>query len=232
MQTIIAAYGELLQEVDRWFADCLGRHPAEIACTNGCSACCCSLFDITLLDAWNLKRGFDRLPATVRGQVRARATARLAEIQLLWPEFSEPFLLNLRPEEEWSSLMSDEDETPCPLLADNGSCLVYEARPMTCRLHGLPLIDVSGEVMHDEWCTMNLTGCADPLALPGLAGEFDRILRDEVRLGRRFSQQLLGEVVHELDTFIPMALLVDFAEFDWKGWWQRHRSTIFRLQQP
>ncbi|WP_348240453.1 hypothetical protein, partial [Salmonella enterica] len=71
---------------------------------------------------------------------------------------------------------------------------------MTCRLHGLPLIDISGEVMHDEWCTMNLVGCADPLALPGLAGEFDRILRDEVRLGRRFSKQLVGEVVHELDT--------------------------------
>lgn len=232
MQTILATYGELLAEVDRWFAGCMERHPAEIACTSGCSACCCSLFDITLLDAWHLKNGFDRLPPTTRRQVLAKVEARVAEIREQWPDFSEPYLLNLRPEEEWSRVMSDEDETPCPLLADDGTCLVYDVRPMTCRLHGLPLIDVSGEVLHDEWCTMNLTGCADPLTLPGLAGEFDRILRDEVRLGRLFSQQLLGEVVHELDTFIPTALLVDFAGFDWKGWWQVHRSRVLRLQTP
>ncbi len=232
MQTILAAYGDLLAEVDRWFAGCLERHPAEIACTSGCSACCCSLFDITLLDAWNLKSGFDRLPEPVRDKVRSKAVDRLTEIRGLWPEFAAPYLLNLRPEEEWNGVMSDEDETPCPLLADDGRCLVYDVRPMTCRLHGLPLIDVSGEVMHDEWCTMNLTGCGDPLELKSLAGEFDRMLRDEVRLGRSFSQQLLGEVVHELDTFIPTAVLIDFAGFDWKGWWQVHRDRVLRLQAP
>ncbi len=232
MQTILAAYGDLLAEVDRWFAGCLERHPAEIACTSGCNACCCSLFDITLLDAWRLKSGFDRLPLTTRRQILAKVEARLAEIREQWPDFSEPYLLNLQPEEEWSRVVSDEDETPCPLLTDDGTCLVYDVRPMTCRLHGLPLIDVSGEIMHDEWCTMNLTGCADPLTLPGLAGEFDRILRDEVRLGRLFSKQLLGEVVHELDTFIPTAVLVDFEGFDWKGWWQVHRSRVLRLQAP
>ncbi len=231
MQTIHAAYGALLKEVDRWFAGCLEHYPTEIACSRGCSDCCCSLFDITLLDAWHLKSGFDRLPERLREPALAKSKARLAELSSHWPGFSEPYLLNLRPEEEWGRLMSDEDETPCPLLADDGVCLVYEYRPMTCRLHGLPLIDVSGEVMHDEWCTMNLTGCADPLALPGLAADFDRMLRDEVRLGRLFSQQLLGEVVHELDTFIPTALLMDFERFDWNGWWREHRCRILRLQQ-
>lgn len=232
MQTIITAYGALLSEVDRWFAGCMERHPGEISCTSGCSACCCSLFDITLLDAWYLKSGFDRLPDRLRRPSLAKATTRLAELCELWPDFSEPYLLNLRPEEEWSGLMSDDDETPCPLLADNGTCLVYDYRPMTCRLHGLPLIDISGEIMHDEWCTMNLAGCSNPLALPGLAGEFDRIFREEVRLGRQFSEQLLGEVVFELDTFIPTALLVDFMRFDWDGWWQDNRGRVLRLQQP
>lgn len=231
MQTIISAYGSLLSQVDRWFAGCVERHPDQIACVRGCGDCCCSLFDITLLDAWLLKAGFDRLPDELRRPVIARAEARLAELRGHWSDFSEPYLLNLRPEEEWSALMSDEDETPCPLLSDSGTCLVYDHRPMTCRLHGLPLIDVSGEIMHDEWCTMNLTGCNDPLALPSLAGEFNRIFCEEVRLGREFTGQLLGEVVHELDTFIPTALLVDFTRFDWEGWWRDHRERIGQLQQ-
>lgn len=232
MQTTLTAYNALLKEVDRWFAGCLERHPGEITCTSGCCDCCCSLFDITLLDAWHLKSGFDRLPEQLRRPALAKAEARLAGLHQVWPDLAAPYILNLRPEEEWSALMSDEDETPCPLLADNGSCLVYDHRPMTCRLHGLPLIDISGEIMHDEWCTMNFAGCGDPLALPGLAGEFDRLFREEVRLGRQFTGQLLGEVVHELDTFIPTALLVDFTRFDWDGWWQRHRNRIMQLQQP
>jgi Fe-S-cluster containining protein len=102
------------------------------------------------------------------------------------------------------------------LLDSEGHCLVYEHRPMTCRLHGLPLIDISGEVMHDEWCTENFRG-ANPLTLAeGLKGDFDRFFREEVKLDRELSQQLFGTIIYELDTVIPAALLIDFARISLK----------------
>lgn len=217
MDEILKRNKELLSQVDAWFSRCMETFPEHIACQSGCSACCRGTFDITLLDAYYLKRGFDALPVPVKDAVLAKCRERLALMREHWPELDHPFVLNYRPEEDWELLMPDEDETPCVLLGDDGRCLVYENRPMTCRLHGIPLIDTEGEVMHDEWCTMNFTD-VDPLALAGLTAPFDAIFREEVALFRDFTERLLGRRVSELDTFIPLALLIDFDGFDWKRW--------------
>lgn len=215
MNEILSAYKNLLSEVDVWFSRCIALFPDKIACSIGCSECCRSLFDITILDAALLQSAFDRLPEAVRKSVRSRAEERLQQIQAIWPEFDQPFTLNHRPESDWQELMPEDDETPCVLLDNSGNCLLYDCRPMTCRLHGLPLIDVSGEIMHDEWCSKNFPG-SDPLLLEGLRSDFDRILRAEVALDRLFTKELLGRVVYECDTFIPTAILIDFADIKLK----------------
>lgn len=217
MDDLLKRYGSLLAEVDGWFGACLEKFGDTIACKAGCSDCCRGLFDITLLDACYLKSGFDRLPAARRETVAAKAQARLATMQGLWPEFEPPYLLNHRPEEEWEQLMPDDDEAPCVLLGDDGNCLVYDYRPMTCRLHGLPLIDRSGEVMHDEWCTLNFTG-DDPLAMAALRWEFQVLFRRELLLFREVTLRLFKESINELDTFIPTALFIDFTGFPWEEW--------------
>ena len=90
-------------------------------------------------------------------------------------------------------------------------------RPMTCRLHGLPLIDISGEVMEDEWCTRNFTGI-DPLVQLNLRERFAEMFYREAWLGRCYTEELLGKALGELDSFIPAALLLDFRDFDWRKW--------------
>jgi len=215
MNEILKEYHGLLTEVDQWFHRCLARSGDRVHCSAGCSGCCRGLFDITLLDAALLKAGFDRLAGGTRELVLDRCGERLAGMQRLWPDFAPPFILNYRPEEEWELLMPEDDETPCPLLGADGRCLVYGFRPMTCRLHGLPLVDLTGEVHHDEWCTRNFVG-ADPLADTGIRGDFPRIFREEVLLFRHFTRQLLGREFQELDTVIPTALLMDFTRFDWR----------------
>jgi len=217
MEAILQEYGELLRKVDRWFAACTERHPSAISCRTGCSECCCALFDITLLDAWYLKHGFDRLDATTKATVLVQAQERLLSLQRIWPDFDAPYLLNYRPEEEWEILMPDDDETPCPLLGADGRCLVYDYRPMTCRLHGLPLVDISGEVLHDEWCTLNFTG-SNPLGLKDLRWEFNVLFREELLIFRDLTFKLFKHRVNELDTFIPTALLTDFERFPWRKW--------------
>ena len=217
MEQILKRHKDLLAQVDAWFARSMELYPEKIACRSGCSACCRSLFDITLLDAYYLKIGFDALPAETRENVLAKVRGRLRLMRGEWPEFDHPFVVNYRPEEEWEPLMPEEDETPCVLVGEDGRCLVYLNRPMTCRLHGIPLVDTEGELMHDDWCTLNFTG-GDPLELPGLAAPFDAMFRQEVALFRDFTGELLGRRMSELDTFIPTALLIDFQTFDWTAW--------------
>ena len=217
MDDILACYGLLLKEVDEWFTHASSLAGPEVSCRKGCSACCRGLFDITLLDACYLNKGLDKLAEIDKEAVLKRAEDRLVSLQKLWPEFTLPYLLNYRPEEDWEDLMPEEDETPCVLLGADGNCLVYDYRPMTCRLNGLPLIDVSGEPFYDEWCTLNFTG-KDPLHQEGLRWKFRAHFQAELDLFHLFTRELLGRPVNELDTFIPTALMIDFDEFDWHGW--------------
>lgn len=218
LDDILRAYGTLLREVDLWFNCCQTALPDQIRCGQGCSGCCRALFDITLLDAWQLQRGFQLLPPATQAEIQGKASQRLAAMRRQWPEFAAPYLLNYRPEADWEQLMPDEDETPCVFLDDVGRCLVYDHRPMTCRLHGMPLVDLNGEVMYDEWCTENFPD-ADPLDLPQLRAPFDAMFRQEVTLLQQLTQQLFGHGLGELDTFIPLAALVDYEEFAWSSWW-------------
>ncbi len=216
MMAILDEYRELLLTVDDWFDRCLQAAGCHIRCARGCSECCRGLFDITLLDAALLKSGFDRLPQERQKEVQAKAERQVARLQKGWPDFAPPYILNAMPDEQWTE-MPEDDMTPCALLSDEGDCLVYADRPMTCRLHGLPNIDISGERFSDEWCTTNFRD-ADPLAMNELRWEFRAAFEKEIAFFGRFTSELLGAPRNELDTFIPAALLVDFDRFPWKDW--------------
>lgn len=210
MKDLLERYGKLLQEVDRWFDGCIQRHGDLIACNRGCSACCRGLFDITILDALYLRSGIDALPEAVQQSLRRKAADRLAALAAINPSFVSPWILNRIPEDEWEALMPEEDETPCLLLGEDGSCLVYGQRPMTCRLNGIPLFDTSGEAVMEEWCTMNFRG-SDAALLQDLRHPFLDLFAQELLLFRELTRRLLGEAINELDTFIPAAVILDAA---------------------
>jgi len=106
--------------------------------------------------------------------------------------------------------MPEDDLTPCPLLGGAGRCLVYAQRPMTCRLHGLPHMDISGESFSDAFCTLNFTD-SDPLKIAALRHPFAQTFAREFDLLADLAEKLLGRRQLELDTFIASALLIDFS---------------------
>lgn len=208
MNTLLDRYGVLLSEVDAWFRRCLEQHQDLIACRNGCSECCRGLFDITLLDAFYLKRGFDKLSEPIKTELARGASRRLELLSGENPAFAEPWLLNGIPEDDWDALMPEEDETPCLLLSETGGCLIYDYRPMTCRLNGIPLIDVSGEELFDEWCTLNFTG-EDPRRLDELRFGFTELFAQELLLFQELIRLLTGAAQNEVDLFIPAAIVME-----------------------
>jgi Fe-S-cluster containining protein len=140
-----------------------------------------------------------------------RCRPRLRELQQRWPQLTNPYLLNELADDSWTA-MPEGDETPCPLLGADGLCLVYPFRPMTCRLHGLPNLDRSGEDFSTDLCTLHP---GDPRTLPEtvLRWPFRDAFNREIALLRAFTLQLTGTPTSEADTFIPLALLADYRCF-------------------
>ena len=215
MNHTLKQYKDLLQSVDDWFAFCSAKAGPEISCRRACTGCCRGLFEISLLDARLLQEGYTALPADRQRPIKEKAEHRLRELQERWPELQPPYILNNLPHDEWQE-MPEDDMTPCPLLSGEGLCLVYDHRPLTCRLHGLPNIDVSGEIFSDEYCSLNFRN-SDPLQNEELRWGFRKIFAEEFELLGAFSKQLTGRRQLELDTFIPTALLIDFSSPDWQN---------------
>lgn len=226
MNELLNRYRTLLETIDRWFAARQAALPTTIVCSDGCCGCCRGLFDISLLDARLLRAGFEQLPDVTRTAVAAQAGARLADLQQRWPDFAPPYILNLMDDSAWVE-MPEDDLTPCPLLDPAGRCLVYAHRPMTCRLHGLPQIDISGEIFLEEYCSRNFIG-RQPLEMGELRHDFKELFTAEFALLRDFAEKLCELDSAELDTFIPLAVLIDFDGFDWKEWAEKERQTLTR----
>lgn len=206
---LLLNYRQLIEGIDRWFSACLDQFPEQIKCAAGCSACCRGLFEISLLDAALLQQGFRRLSQEVQQTALNKAKQRLAELQQQWPELVHPYILNRLPHNDWEE-MPEDDPTPCPLLGEDGSCLVYKNRPLICRLHGLPNIDLSGRIFMADYCTLNFPGL-DAAQNKDLRHCFHATYQQEFDLLGEFSELVLGERNLEIDTFIPLALLIQFA---------------------
>lgn len=211
---ILQRYRRLMGDVDVWFNTCLDAGGENLSCRSGCSGCCKALFDISLLDAWTLREEFNRLPVSVREQVKARCAPRLTELKRRWPQLTPPYILNDLPEEEWTDMPEDDQES-CPLLDQEGRCLVYASRPMICRLHGLPHIDINGEDFSGVVCSLHRTDPEKILPEDVVRWHFRETFEAEVALMREFAFELTGGEETYLDTFIPLALLADYEAVDW-----------------
>ncbi|HLH31572.1 MAG TPA: hypothetical protein VKY31_10240, partial [Terriglobia bacterium] len=59
--------------IDEWFKGIREKYSGQMQCGKGCTACCHGLFDISLADAVDVARGFDRLPEDVQQRVLSEA---------------------------------------------------------------------------------------------------------------------------------------------------------------
>lgn len=104
---------------------------AWLACRPGCNQCCIGSFPITALDAMRLREGLaalERSDPQRAARVRERAQAMVEQIREVFPE--DPLAGVLEKE-------GALDNEPCPALdPQTGTCDLYAARPITCRIFG------------------------------------------------------------------------------------------------
>ena len=149
LDPVVAAYRDLLQRLDRWFADSSDRNPGIVPCRPGCSACCHGPFDISVADVVLIREAVARLPANAREEVARRALAQVERMQELEPGWDSREGLGGMTEEEFDRVSDAMASAPCPLLNDQGACRIYQDRPLVCRLIGLGVVTPAGRVIEN-----------------------------------------------------------------------------------
>lgn len=131
---------QLVQIVDAATAEAAQRAGPWVKCAPGCTQCCVGVFAISQLDAARLREGLQELAESDPARAHAvRERARLARERLA-AEFPGDARTGILDPERGAEFEEFENEEPCPALnPETGLCDLYVARPMTCRVFGLPL---------------------------------------------------------------------------------------------
>jgi len=109
-------------------------------------------------------------------------------------------------------IVDSANNPACPCLGDAGECLIYEHRPLACRLEGVPMVDVN-EGLFGDWCELNFVEGVPDSAMRDLKLDYNRIDASEETRSAAIARQS-GLPDPRAVTFIPSVI----AEFDrfWK----------------
>jgi Fe-S-cluster containining protein len=130
-------YEAVVSMVDQVFDRVKKEYPKEVFCREKCSDCCYAIFDLTLIEALYLNHKFnEKFSGTEKADLIAIAdkTDR-ALVKMKRDAYKK--VKDGADQLEIVGRMSQE-RVRCPLLGDNNLCLMYENRPITCRVYGIP----------------------------------------------------------------------------------------------
>ncbi len=141
---IFARYEALVAEADAVFAHVRKTYPECVICEQGCSDCCHALFDLSLVEAMYLNKIFAEKISY--GKERSDILLNAADIDRRLVRMKRDFYRAAKDGKSPEGIMADAARVriPCPLLNAQNTCILYEYRPITCRLYGVPL-NISGK---------------------------------------------------------------------------------------
>ncbi|MGD9365016.1 MAG: YkgJ family cysteine cluster protein [Desulfobacteraceae bacterium] len=198
-------YKALVDQADAVFKKVQEEYNECVACKVGCADCCHALFDLTLIEAMFIKSQFDKvIPKEQRAGLIDRANTADRKVYKLKRDASKAYQ-NGEPENKILEKMAEE-RIRCPLLDDSNKCELYESRPITCRLYGIPT--VIGGKAHTCGMSRFEAGKQYPTV------KLDAIQRKLYEISYDLAREIRSRYPKLAEVLVPlsMALLTDYDE--------------------
>jgi Fe-S-cluster containining protein len=131
-------YEEVLAMADKVFERVKSKHSECVKCKTKCSDCCNALFDLYLIEALYINDKFNKKFKEGERErlIEKSNTADRTIYKLKRKAYKD--LESGKDENELLSKMAEE-RIRCPLLNDDDMCNLYDHRPITCRIYGIPI---------------------------------------------------------------------------------------------
>lgn len=130
-------YTAVIADADSVFRTVRERYAENVRCEKGCSDCCHALFDLTLVEALYLNTAFN---AKFSGAARNTILQRADESDRAVHKLKKAAVKAVKDGENAAKILDEmaKVRVRCPLLSDEGLCEMYDERPATCRIYGVP----------------------------------------------------------------------------------------------
>ena len=130
-------YEAVVNMVDQVFDRVKKEFPKEVFCREKCSDCCYAIFDLTLIEALYLNHKFNE---KFSGKEKADLIAIADKTDRALAKMKRDAYKKVKDGADQLEIVGrmSQERVRCPLLGENDLCLMYEQRPITCRVYGIP----------------------------------------------------------------------------------------------
>ncbi len=198
LEEIFLEYEIFTAQIEKIFADMTEKYPQEIKCEKACGDCCHAVFDLSLVEAISINRAFHEKfdYGNTRSFIMDQANNVDRTLTKLKQQFFKDTQKGLSDEEIMQK--ASQVKVRCPLLGSDDTCLLYEARPITCRVYGIPTV-INGKGHVCPKCNFEQGGQYPTLHL-------DKI-QDRLALMSRKISKVLGSKYSELhNVYVPVSM--------------------------
>jgi Fe-S-cluster containining protein len=197
-QTIVKQADELFERVQK-------EHPECVTCKIKCADCCHALFDLTLIEAIYINYQFKKI---IQGKEKRSIIEKANRADRKTHIIKKRAYDSKKAGKEETEILMDiaAERVRCPLLNDDEQCDLYEYRPITCRLYGIPT-SIGGR-SH----TCGKSGFVEGKPYPAV--NLDAIQKRLYDISHEFVREIKTKYVKMADMLVPlsMAILTDFDE--------------------
>lgn len=198
-------YEEVLAMADKVFERVKSEHLECVKCKTTCSDCCNALFDLYLIEALYINDKFNK---KFKDGERERIVEKSNTADRTIHKLKRKAYKDLESGKDENEILSKmaEERVRCPLLNDDDMCDLYEYRPITCRLYGIPTS--IGGVSH----TCGLSAFAEGKQYPTV--NLEKIQNKLYEISVELVKEIKSRHVKLADVLVPlsMALLTIYDE--------------------
>jgi len=138
LSSFFERYKQHAAEADFLFERIRAEYPGLVVCREQCSSCCHALFDLSLVEGLYLQAEFHkRIPL---GNARAAILDAADHADRQAARIKRKMFKESKAGKDSSVILVEvaTQRVRCPLLDKEERCVLYEVRPITCRLYGVP----------------------------------------------------------------------------------------------
>lgn len=198
-------YEKLVAMANTVFERVKKEYPECVTCKLECCDCCYALFDLSLIEGLYINYHFNK---KFKGKERDRLIDKSNRADREAYRIKKKAYKDLKAGKKEDDILTDiaEKRIRCPLLNEQNLCDMYEYRPITCRLYGIPTTiggsghtcGKSGFVKGKQYPTVNM----------------DILQNNLYKISAELVKEIKSSYVKMADMLVPLSttLLTDYNE--------------------
>ena len=198
-------YEALVEQSEGVFDRVKDAYSDCVKCEEKCADCCHALFDLTLIEAVYINHQVNKI---IKGKEKIKLIEKANRADRKTHMVKKQAVKNKKAGKNETEILMEiaAERVRCPLLNDNDMCDLYDYRPITCRLYGIPT-SIGGR-SH----TCGKSGFVEGKPYPAV--NLDAIQKMLYDISHEFVREIKTKFVKMADMLVPlsMAILTDFDE--------------------